>query len=154
MNVAYSYLWRLPVGDIALVREIVEQLRQCAITMGADDVSDLVELKDDDADRISPDAIHVVIFTAKLPTVSPATLPRVKGEQYGLASSDGTSWAWSGVVRVTSFREIGDLIDAAADLGVQTQQSFGGVVITAKKNDAGEVEYDQHYALQVDLENF
>ena len=75
-------------------------------------------------------------------------------EQYGLASSDGTSWKWSGVCRVSSFREIADFMDVAAHLGIKTHQMFAGTVITAKKNLEGEVEYDQQYAIQIDLEYF
>ena len=75
-------------------------------------------------------------------------------EQYGLASSDGTSWKWSGICRVTSFREIGEFMDHAAHLGIETRQGFAQMVITSKKNDLGEVEYDQRYGIDVDLEYF
>ncbi len=154
MNVAFSYLWHLPVGDIDLVLEIVEQLRQHAIKMGAEEVSDLIVLTDNEAHLVSTGASHVVMFDAVLPTVRSATLPSVGIEQYGLASSDGTSWKWSGVVRVSSFREIGDLMDFAARLGIETHQLFAGMVISSKKNGDEKVEYHQQYAIQIDLENF
>ena len=154
MNVAFSYLWHLPVGDVALVLEIVEQLRQYAIKMGAEDVSNLIRLTGNEAHLVSSGASHVAMFDAVLPTVRSATLPAVGIKQYGLASSDGTSWKWSGVCRVSSFREIADFMDVAAHLGIKTHQMFAGTVRTAKKNLEGEVEYDQQYAIQIDLEYF
>ena len=154
MNVAYSYLWRLPSAGVDVVMGIIEELRQYAVKMGAESVGDLIVLTDNDAHMVSTGASHVVMFEAILPTVSSATLPTVGIEQYGLASSDGRSWEWSGVVRVTSFREISKLIHAAAELGIETHQTFAGVVRSGKKNDGGEVVYDQQYALQNELENF
>ena len=122
--------------------------------MGAESVGDLIVLTDNEAHLVITGASHVVMFEAILPTVRSATLPTVGIEQYGLASSDGTSWEWSGVVRLSSgFQEITKLIHAAAELGIETNQTFAGVVRSGKKNDGGEVVYDQQYALQNDLEN-
>jgi hypothetical protein len=154
MNVAYSYLWRLPDSGVDVVMGIVEELRQYALKMGAESVGDLIVLTDNDAHMVSTGASHVVMFEAILPTVSSATLPTVGIEQYGLASSDGRSFEWSSVVRVTSFQEISKLMHAAAELGIETHQTFAGMVMSGKKNNEGEVIYDQHYALQDDLENF
>jgi hypothetical protein len=153
VNVAYSYLWRLPDAGVDVVMGIVEELRQYAITMGAEDVSDLIVLTDNDAHMVSTGASHVVMFEAILPTVRSATLPTVGIEQYGLASSDGMAWEWSSVVRVASF-QISKLMHVATELGIETHETFLGIVRSAKKNSAGEVVYDQHYALQNELENF
>ena len=155
MNAAYSYLWRLPVAEVDVVKGILEELRQYAIQMGAESVGDLIVLTDHDAHMVSTGASHIVMFNAVLPTVRSATLPTVGIEQYGLASSNGMSWEWSGVFRVTSFREIGEFMDVAARLGIaETHQTFGGMVLTAKRNFDGELVYNQQYVLQTDLENF
>lgn len=154
MNVAYSYLWRLPSAGVDVVMGIIEELRQYAVKMGAESVGDLIVLTDNDAHLVSTGASHVVMFDAVLPTVRSATLPTVGIEQYGLASSDGMSWEWSGVVRVSGFHEISKLMHAAAELGIETHQTFAGMVMSGKKNNEGEVVYDQQYALQNDLETF
>ena len=155
MIVAYSYLWRLPEAGVDVVMGIVEELRQYALKMGAESVGDLIVLTDNDAHLVSTGANHVVMFDAILPTVRSATLPTVGIEQYGLASSDGMSYEWSGVVRLSGgLQEITKLIHAAAELGIETHETFLGIVRSAKKNSAGEVVYDQHYALQNELENF
>jgi hypothetical protein len=154
LNVAYSYLWRLPAASVEAARGIVEQLRQYAIKIGAEDVGDLIVLIGNDAHMVRTGASIVMMFDAVLPTVRTATLATVGIEQYGLASSDGTSWEWSGIVRVSGFQEISKLIHTAAELGMETHQTFGGIVRSAKRNSAGEVIYNQRYALQIDLENF
>lgn len=155
MNAAYSYLWRLPAAGIDAVTGIIEELRRFAVKMGAESVGDLIVLTDHDAHMVSTGASHVIMFDAVLPTVRSATLPTVGIEQYGLASSDGMSWEWSGVVRLSGgFQEITKLMHAAAELGIETHQTFAGMVMSGKKNNEGEVVYDQRYALQNDLENF
>ena len=132
---------------------IIEELRQYAVKMGAESVGDLIVLTGNEAHQVSTGASHVVMFDAVLPSVRSATLPTVGIEQYGLASSDGRSWEWSGVVRVSGF-QISKLIHVAAEVGLETHETFLGIVRSAKKNSAGEVVYDQHYALQNELENF
>lgn len=154
MNAAYSYLWRLPAAGFDVVMGIVEELRQYAVKMGAESVGDLIVLTDNEAHLVSTGACVVIMFDAVLPTVRSATLPTVGIEQYGLASSDGRSWEWSGVCRTCGFQEISKLMHAAAELGIETHQTFAGMVMSGKKNNEGEVIYDQHYALQNDLENF
>jgi hypothetical protein len=154
MNVAYSYLWRLHAASVEAARGIVEELRQYAVKMGAESVGDLIELTGNDAHIVRTGASIVMMFDAVLPTVRSATLSAVGIEQYGLASSDGTSWEWSGIVRVSGFQEISKLIHAAAEFGIETQQTFCGIVRSAKRSSTGEVIYDQRYALQIDLENF
>ena len=154
MNAVYSYLWNLTAGELDAVKDIIEELRQFAVKMGAESVGDLIVLTDNDAHMVSTGASHVVMFEAILPTVRSATLPTVGIEQYGLASSDGTSWEWSGVVRVSGFQDISKLMHAAAELGIETHQTFAGMVMSGKKQNGGEVVYDQQYALQNDLENF
>ena len=134
---------------------IIEELRQYAVKMGAESVGDLIVLTGNEAHLVSTGASHVVMFDAVLPTVRSATLPTVGIEQYGLASSDGMSWEWTGLVRLSNgFQEISALMHAAAERGIETHQTFAGMVMSGKKNNEGEVIYDQQYALQNDLENF
>jgi hypothetical protein len=41
---------------------------------------------------------------------------------------------------------VSEFMDAAAHLGVETHQSFSGIIISGKKNGDGEVVYEQRPA--------
>jgi hypothetical protein len=156
MNVAYSFSWTLRDGGIAEARTTVEQLRLHALEMGAESVSDVIELTSDVAKAVQPDSHHVIMFTAIIPNV---TMPPFKVQQYGLAlrekSPEEISLTWSGIVRVSSFREIGGLMVAAAKLGINVGTSFAGMVMEFKRNAVGEVEVEQHYAYEgMEMDDF
>ena len=147
MNVAYSFFWSLSSGTPAQVREIVEQLRERAIELGSSEVSDVVELTRHDAEAVRPQALHIVMFAATVPNAKsePSTSP----QQYGLLlpkdSPDETSWPWSGIVRVSSFKEISQLMVAAAKLGIEVRTTFAGMTMSYRRNEDGEIVGDQKY---------
>ena len=67
LSVAYSYSWLLPSGDTALVRAIIESLRQFAIDLGSESVSEVIVLTGNEAQTIRSDADHVIMFSASIP---------------------------------------------------------------------------------------
>jgi len=149
LNVAYSFSWVLPFGSIAKARNVVEQLRLHALEMGAESVSDVVEVIGDAAQAVLPEAHLVIYFTGNIPNV---TMPPAKVQPYGLAllgnSPEERSWSWSGMVRVASFKEIGGLMVAAAKLGIDVRTAFAGMCMGFKRNAEGEIEVEQHYAYE------
>lgn len=144
LNVAYSYSWLLPSGDTALARAIIEALRQYAIDIGSESVSDVIVLSGKEAQAARSDAECVVMFTA--------TIPNTKGEggpqRYGLGFSlEQNSWSWSGIVRVSSFKEISELMHYAASLGICfVGTTFAGMIVEYKRNAEGEIEVEQRPA--------
>jgi hypothetical protein len=147
LNVAYSYSWLLPAGDKAQVREIIESLRQCAIDLGSEAVSDVIVLTGSDAQAARPDAEHVIMFTAIIPNARSESGP----QSYGLGfSPEKKSLTWSGVVRVSSFREISALMVHAASLGVFVGTTFAGMEMLYRRNSEGEIEVEQRPAFDMD----
>ncbi len=135
MNVGYTFSWLLPSGDIAQVRDIIAKLRLHAIELGGE-VGDMIEGNGDDA--------QAVLFTA--------TIPGATESRYGLASAGDFSWAWKGSVIVSSMKQISELHGAAALLGIEVVEAFGGMVFTTTKNPDGVVESEQREAF--DWTNF
>ena len=79
MNLAFTYSWLLPDGDVAQVRAIIEQLRLHAIELGSESVSDVIVLTCDEAQAVQPKGRQAVTFTA--------TVPGATEGRYGLASA-------------------------------------------------------------------
>ncbi len=138
MKVAFTYSWFLPDGDLALVRGIIEQVRQHAIELGSEAVSDVIVLTGDDAQAVQPKARLAVVFIA---TISGATEGR-----YGLALAGNSSWSWSGAVVVSSAKSVSEFHAAAAALGVEVAEVYAGMIFTSKKNASGVVEVEQRSA--------
>ena len=166
-NISVLYSWRLPSGDGALARRIVQQLREQAVHIGLQSVSELVVVTGEEAkkdqrlprryvwtpdgsDRPLPPA-EVVFFTAKLPGGERATfgLGKYQGEEDG-------GWSWGGVARTYALRTFDEFCLAAAELGVEVTESFAGVVFIHKKDEAGKVQTEQREALgqEFDPETF
>jgi hypothetical protein len=138
MNLAFTYSWLLPAGDLAHVRDIIEQLRQHAIELGSESVSDVIVLTGDDAQAVQPKARHAVLFTA--------TVPGATEGKYGLAAAGNSSWSWSGAVVISSARTVSELHTAAADLGIEVVEVYSGMIFTSRKNAAGAVVTEQRQA--------
>lgn len=66
LNVAYSFSWVLPTAEIAQVRAIIESLRQYAIDLGHESVSEVIVLTGNQAHAGRSDADHVIMFTASV----------------------------------------------------------------------------------------
>jgi hypothetical protein len=164
-NISIVFSWRLPSGDGALARRIVEQLQERAIQIGLQSVSELVVLTGEEAekdqrlprryvwtpggsDRPLPPA-EVVFFTATLPGGERATfgLGKFQGEEDG-------GWSWGGVARTYALRTFDTFCRAAAELGVEAVESFAGVVFIHKRDEAGQVQTEQREAIPFDPETF
>ena len=140
MNVAYSFSWLLPSGNISQVQAIIESLRQFAIDLGSESVSDVIVLTGNEAQAIRLDAYHVIMFTAIIPNATSEGGP----QRYGLGfSPEKKGWSFSGVVRASSFREISALMVHAASLGVEVGTTFAGMEMLYQKNSEGEIEVEQ-----------
>lgn len=147
LNIAYSYSWLLPFGDSAQVRDIIESMRQFAIDLGSESVSDVIVLTGTDAQAVQSDADHVIMFTASIPNARSDSGP----QSYGLGfSPEHNSWSWSGIVRVASFKEISGKMVHAASLGIFVGTTFAGMVMEYKKNAVGEIEVEQRPAFDLD----
>lgn len=143
LNVAYSYSWHLPFADTAQVRAIIESLRQYAIDIGSESVSDVIVLSGSLALAVRSDADYIVLFTAIIPNARSDSGP----QSYGLGfSPEKKSWSWSGVVRVSSFKEISGIMVHAALLGAEVGTTFAGMVMEYRRNAEGEVEVEQRLA--------
>ena len=143
MNVAYSYSWLLPFGDTALVRSIIESLRQYAIDLGSVEVGPVVVLTGNEAQAIRPNADCVIMFTAIIPNTNSEGGP----QSYGLGfSPEKQSWSWNGIVRVSSFKEISGLMVEAASVGILVGTTFAGMVMEYRRNAKGEIEVEQRPA--------
>lgn len=157
-NISIVFSWRLPSGDSTLARRIMEQLRERAIQLGFEAVSELVVLAGEEAEKDqrlprryvwTPDGsdrpllpAEVVFFTATLPGGERATfgLGKYLGDAEGGCS-------WCGVARTYALRTFDAFCRAAAELGVEVVESFAGVVFTHKRDEAGQVQTEQREAL-------
>jgi len=137
MNFAYSYSWLLPAGDLAQVRGIIEKLRLHAVELGGD-AGDVSVLTGEDAQAVQSEARQAVLFAA--------TIPRASVGRYCLASAGNSSWSWEGAVVVSSARTVSDFHAAAAALGLEVAEVYGGMVFHSKKNAHGVVEVEQRPA--------
>jgi hypothetical protein len=138
MKVAFGYSWKLTSEDTADVRGIIESLRHQAIDLGSEGVGDVLTCED--ARSVKP----AIMFTAIIPGSSEG--------RYGLALRERSSWSWNDAVLASDFRILGHFHRAAANLGIEVVQSFGGMIFTSKKNDAGIVEVSHESAF--DWSNF
>ena len=141
MRVGYSYSWFLPAGDHAQVREVIDKLRQHAVDLGGE-AGDVHVLTGDEAQAVQRDAQAAVVFSA--------TLPGATKGRYGLAatgySSGPQSWSWSGTVVVSDVRIVSPLHAAAAELGLEVTEGYGGMMFESKRNALGVVEVEQRQA--------
>jgi len=95
-------------------------------------------LTGDEAQAVQPKAHHAVMFTA--------TIPGSTEGKYGLAAAGDFSWSWSGAVVISSARMVSEFHAAAADLGIEVVERYGGMVFTSGKNASGVVEVEQRQA--------
>ena len=151
-----SYLLSYPPAPPQAIRDIIEKLRQRAIDLGFLQVSDLIcltteedILASDYGNRATrPEAVvyfsgalfdsePAEIGLCKLPVeieVGGATIP------YGVAD-----WTWHAIVRTRDLRTLSDLFSCAADNGVWTSMTFGGMTVSCFRGANGAVEYEQEW---------
>jgi hypothetical protein len=103
----------------------------------------VIVLTGTEAQAVRSDADHVIMFTASVPNARSDSGP----QRYGLGfSPEEKSWTWSGVVRVSSFREISGMMVHAASLGVFVGTTFAGMLMEYRRNAEGEIEVEQRPA--------
>jgi hypothetical protein len=78
-----------------------------------------------------------------------ATIPGATEGRYGLALAGNSFWSWSGAVVISSARTVSELHAAAADLGLEVVEEYGGMIFTSKKNAAGAVVTEQRQAFDL-----
>ena len=141
MQVAFSYSWSLAHCTLVDVRRTIEQLRSVAISIGSVKVGEVAELCDDGGlDSHSSSGFK---FDANLPnTQTPQT--------FGLALQEDDSFGWSGLLSVSSFREISLFMHSAAELGIDVTQCFAGMIIALKRDAEGVVQVEQSHAFNPD----
>ncbi len=165
------YFWKLLAGDLTEAQHIVEQLRLRAVELGWEPVDEVLHLSDDAVlqdDRLPKRFLligtgetaltpnEVVFFMACAPgdesqAFGLAAYPRFVEGQAEVTPTHLGSWSWVGVVRSMDLRSISNLMHVAAELGIEVTMSCAGMQWTARKNDQGEVEWDQRCAID---ENF
>lgn len=137
MKVGYSYSWLLSAVDLAQAREIIGSLHHRAFELGGD-AGDVVVLTGDEAEAVQPGAQVAVFFLA--------TIPGASEGRYGLASAGNSCWSWNGAVVISAARTVSELHAAAADLGIEVVEEYGGMIFRSKKNGKGVVEVEQRSA--------
>jgi len=157
------FFWKLEVGDVAEVRRVVEQLRLKAVELGWLPVSEVIHLTDEQCvndDRLptkhlligAGDSVlaphEVVFFTATPPGDEPR--PFGLGQYPGHIEGSGQAvpshlggWCWVGVIRSDDEEGVKTFLHTAAQLGVEVTASFGGTVLSARRDETGQVRYEQ-----------
>ncbi len=94
-------------------------------------------------------APHEVIFFEATPPgdeTHPFGLAVYPGHMEGSSQVVAThlaGWQWIGVIRSDDKQAIMTFIETAAELGVEVTASSGGKVLTAKKDNAGHVGFEE-----------
>lgn len=127
----YAYSWHLPSIDHATVLGIMESIRAFCVELGCEEVSDL---------GVKPDSVG---FTA--------VVPNAGQHEFGLTFSPGdSSWKTSGWLRVSSFREISQVMFNAAKEGILVRTAFLGMEMIYHRNALGVIETEQRPAFDLD----
>ena len=127
LNVVYAYSWHLPSGDAANAHRIMEAVRAFCIELGCEEVGEL---------SVKPDSVQ---FTA--------VVPNAGQHEFGLTFSlEENSWSTSSWLRVSSFKEISEIMHYAASLGIFVGSTFAGMEMLYRKNAAGEIKIEQRPA--------
>ncbi|HQX53626.1 MAG TPA: hypothetical protein PLR25_27175 [Planctomycetaceae bacterium] len=131
LNVVYAYSWHLASNDAANVQRIMEAVRAYCIELGCEEVSSLV---------MKPDSVQ---FTA--------VVPNAGQHEFGLTFlPEENAWSANAWVRVSSFKEISEIMHHAASLGIVVRTMFAGMEMSYRKNSMGEIEVEQHSAFDPD----
>jgi hypothetical protein len=165
------YFWKLIAGDLGDARRIVEQLRAKAVELGWEPVGELLHLTDEAVlhdDRLPKRHLliaggesiltpsEVVFFLAAPPGDEPqpiglAAYPRFTEGQVETTPTHLGAWSWVGVVRTQNVRGVEALMNVAAALGVEATMTFAGTLLTATRNEKGEVQWEQRPAISEDF---
>ena len=131
LNVVYAYSWHLASSDAASVQRIMESIRAFCIELGCAEVS---------SPCVKPDSVQ---FTAVVPDAGQ--------HDFGLTiSPEENSWTTSSWLRVSSFKEISEIMHHAASLGIFVRTAFCGMEMIYRRNAHGEIEVEQRPAFDPD----
>ncbi len=131
LNVVYAYSWDLPSSDAANAHRIMEKLRAYCIELGCEAVGEL---------SVKPDSVQ---FTA--------VVPNAGQHEFGLTfSPEENSWSTSSWLRVSSFREISEIMFNAAQQNLFVRTAFAGMEMCYRQNDLGVIEVEQRPAFDPD----
>jgi hypothetical protein len=156
------FFFKLVNADIAQARRVVEQLRQRAIDLKWHPVGGIVHLTDHecgDSDRLPGKFLLIAagdtVLAPQEVVLFEATPPGDEPRHFGLAAYAGymegssqvvpthlAGWQWIGVIRSDDMRAIKVFIHMAAELGLEVTASSAGKVLTASKDDTGQVRYE------------
>ena len=132
LNVVYAYSWHLPSSDVANAHRIMEAVRAFCIELGCEEVGSLC---------VKPDSVR---FTAVVPDAG-------QHDFVLMFSPEENSWSASSWLRVSSFKEISEIMFQAAKQGIDiVRTSFAGMEITYRRNEFGVVETGQRPAFDPD----
>ena len=132
LNVVYAYSWHLPSSDAANAHLIMEAVRAFCIELGCEEVGSLC---------VKPDSVR---FTAVVPDAG-------QHDFVLMFSPEENSWSASSWLRVSSFKEISEIMFQAAKQGIDiVRTSFAGMEITYRRNEFGVVETGQRPAFDPD----
>ncbi len=131
LNVVYAYSWHLASNDAANVQRIIEAVRAYCIELGCAQVSALV---------MSPDSVQ---FTA--------VVPNAGQHEFGLTFlQEENAWSAKSWVRVSSFKEISEIMHHAAEQDIDVRTMFAGMEMSYRKNSMGEIEVEQRSTFDPD----
>lgn len=137
MQVAFGYSWQLTHCTLVDVRRTIEQLRSVAISIGSVKVGEVTELFGEGGSSCG------LKFDAKLPNTQAP-------QAFGLTLQKDNSFGWSGLLSVSSFREISLFMHSAAELGIDVTQGFAGTILVRKRDVDGVVQVVQSLAFNPD----
>lgn len=124
LNVVFAYSWRLASSDNDHVQRIMESVRLFCIDLGCEEVGPLL---------VKPDAVQ---FTC--------IVPYAGQHDFVLAYSiDTRSWSASSWQRVSSFKEISEIMEHAAEQSIDVRMMFAGMELLYRRNTLGEIEAEQ-----------
>lgn len=149
-----SFMFSHPPTDLGTVREVIEKLRRKAIELGLRQVSELVYLATDEEmlgsrfgnQPIRPDAavyFSGALFDSEAIDFGLCKLPdqiEIGGAKvpYGVAD-----WTWNAVARTRDLRTLSDLFSFAAESGLWTSMTFGGMTFLCYRDASGSVKHEQ-----------
>lgn len=156
------FFWKWVGADSDEARRAVERLRQKAIDLKWQPVSDVVHLADqgcNDADLPGKFLLIAAGDTVLAPHevfFFEATPPGDEPRPFGLAAYPGHTeggsrvipthldgWQWIDVIRSSDVQAVNEFVHAAAELGLEVTASFGGRVLTATLDDTGRVRHEE-----------
>lgn len=130
-NVVYAYAWRLSGADIGDVTRIMEEVRAFCIEINCAKVNSL---------SVNADSVS---FTA--------IVSNSGQHEFSLKRSlEHNTWSASSWLRVSSFKEISEIMEIIANHGVEARTTFAGIEMIYFRNEFGKIETEQRSTFDPD----